>query len=113
MFLFFCAFITNKYLKLSIWKPKLFKTKQLPKKQTGKKASFHFSPKKTNSTEKPFKNQKPSTTTIQKNKKPKRNVTRRVPAPERKGNITTGHKSTSMLLNELFQPTIFLLQSQL
>jgi hypothetical protein len=55
MFLFFCAFITNKYLKLSIWKPKPFKTKQPPKKQVNKETPFHLSPPKIHLAEKTFK----------------------------------------------------------
>jgi len=60
MFLFFCAFITNKYLKLSVWRSKPFKTKQQHKKQTEKKQFLQFSSPKQHFTEKTFKTEPPS-----------------------------------------------------
>jgi hypothetical protein len=54
---FFCAFIKNKYLKLSIIKPKPFKNRQTSKKQARNKHPFTQTPQKPTHTEKPFKTQ--------------------------------------------------------
>jgi hypothetical protein len=62
----FCAFIKNKYLKLSIRKPKPFKNRQTSKKRTSKQTPLHPPPSKNHHTEKPFKTQKPHKTTNKK-----------------------------------------------